>query len=237
MMGTKRQQESNYGPKGIADVKVLTKAVKVTFRNSGDVYEIAKEDAPDVLASGSDMYVKLSGDEQRIWELRPASGNHIVHFKRFRAKEDEPPTFFVTDGRKVNLPNGKSFWDPGGPRFTTELEILEGPYAGMVIPYILDYVFAKDEDGSFYLKGRIAKTDEFMGLAGYDWTDDELSYEENMLPSLEELLQSRDKPFMARLNGKGFVDKKGLSPLPVGYKVAKKSARKATQKRATKKAK
>lgn len=235
---------SNRGPTGVAQVRIMSRIVKVQF-DDGDLYEFSKEDCPDELlnapfAKKSDpveLSVSLSPDGGTIFNVRPASASHIVKFNRFTAPRDQSPTPKLVERQvKQRRKDGRSFVIDEHFEYFGLLEIVAGNYEGMDLLYSMWYLWV-DEDGIARLEGpnrRVQENIDLLRFAGVDLNEDTIPYTDNVIPYLESLLQRLDTPFLANLNGRGWID--SISALPEGVDLAPKK-KKAKRKTAAKKKK
>jgi len=137
-------------------------------------FEVLAENVPDNFGKGYHN-VTISSDGNNVLSFFPAVGNYTVRLKEFAAKEGETPS-------------PKTVTDKYGEKqvFTAILEIVDGEYKGVTIPYRLQYNIA-DSDGVMGYSKRIGRSPNVQALnsfldciGAFDYG--ELPYRENMLP-------------------------------------------------------
>lgn len=231
---------SNRGPSGVAQVRVMSRLVKVQFKD-GDLYEFPKEDCPDELlnapfAKKSDpveLSVSISQDGGTIFNARPAAGSHIVKFSRFTAARDQSPTPKLVERQvKQRRSDGRSFVIEEHFEYFALLGIAAGKFEGMELLYSMWYLWV-DDDGIALLEGankRIQENMDLLRYGGVDVNEDTIPYSDNIIPYLETLLKGLDTPFLANLNGRGWID--SIAALPEGVAVSpKKKVKRKTPKK------
>lgn len=224
------------GPRGLAEVRVLKNVTKISFPELKKVVEIPNEDVNVPVVSDDSLMVELSSGENAVYRCHPYSGTHFVRVHSFVriGGEPEPKTFTVA-AHHVKAPDGSEWDEPDREKFSVNLEIVgESKYKGMLVPFTLDYLVDRKEDGTVKFVGpkkRLARLRDFLLMAGYDPANDTILYEENILPALEDLLLSRNTVFLALLEN-GWVQ--SVSPAPLGSLPRPKKASSASKPRAKK---
>lgn len=245
----------NTGVSGLAEVRVLEKLLRVIFLADKDTYEVNKNgwDRPTGIYN-----ITLSKGNDEIKFVSPPGGGDpfLVKFLEFGNRigktETTPgvPDIKMKPGGMRPSKNGGSYYQPDEPVASAKLIVVgKGPYKGLSVPYELPYVFAQYPGTMIAMTngsaGQNKKWEDFLRAAGFDFTNDEIPWSTNVLPSLEVLLQSRDKVFTMRLNEKGYVAKDGIGTLPdylitpelLGEETVKKATKKAPAKKAAAKKK
>jgi hypothetical protein len=225
-MGTDfEEKRRKKGPRGLADVKVLKNSIKVAFPELKKVAELAPEDKDVPVVTDAELMVELNGDENYIYRCHPYSGSHFVKLHSFvrMGEEPEPTTFTVPAHHVGPLKDGREWDEPDREKFSVLLEIVgDGKYKGMLVPYALDYLVDRADDDTVKFVGgrkRLSQLREFLVIAGFDPANDNLKYEDNILPALEDLLLSRGQVFLALIDG-GWVN--SLTRAPIGQYNTKK---------------
>lgn len=228
------RERKNIGPQGLADVKVLTKSVRVAFQG-GETFDLPLDSIEKGRKSG--IYnVSMTATKDKIY-LKPVNGQYMLKFKQMGYRVNELPTNKVVPARVGYKKDGGTFPIPSEIVFSITVEVVgDGPYAGLTSTTRLPYSFAPSATGvgcDFYDSGRNIKILEqaFRVIAGIDIANDNVDYFDNpstMLLSIERRWLEADKTFMGSINDNGFLDGKSLSNLPADFAPPKK--KKATKK-------
>lgn len=208
--------ESGKSKRSLGRLNVTKKLIHIQTENGS--YDFARES----LGEGVTLPVenktlpcsfRTSEDGGTLYGVAPASGMFICQFNRFAAKKGEVPRPWLQPGGPRDY-NGKHWVAKDQYMFTCLLTILSGDWKGCEIAFILPYAFVAEANGDVAIKTgakTLEKIDNALTLFGIDWTTDNLKWSDNILPALEEILQTRSGIFQAALE-KGNVQE--LNPLP-----------------------
>jgi len=217
-------QKKQFGPQGMADVKVNAKTVRVMFKDTGDVYEIELDKWPKGRPSG-EYRLTMSKPGDKVIGLNPVPGTYLVTFKEFGNRTDGIPQPKIQRGGVRQGKNGK-YIAPDKMVFHANLEVQsEDRFDGLTILSIQAYGFEPLGGTPFAtvnIEGKrdLERIELFMRLAGYDFNKD-IPYAPNVLPWLEEELKRARKTFMVTTNEDGFID--SMSEVPAAL-LPKKAA-------------
>lgn len=232
MAGTSREVVPEYGPSGEGQVKVLSDKIKVKL--AGEVFEFPKD--ADYLPrgpmfEGAGLYIAISKDETKFQYVRPFKGTFIARYAGMVHDEDELPQSVVVPARPRSWTDPKTgktkkWVDPERLRFTVRVEVTDGKYAGAVYPIKLDDLFARDTDGNMKVRSSRRKWLESLEKAwecfGYNWDNEAVQYEPNLLPVFDEMFSEWDARFNINVEN-GWIG--SMAPLAEGI-VVKKTPRK-----------
>lgn len=227
-MALQLSQKKQYGPSGIADVKVLAKNVRIAYKD-GDVYEIPLE-AWDKKRVSGEYRVSLNKTGDKVVGINPLPGTYLVRFKEFSNRTDGIPESKIQRGGPRKGKNGQQYMAPDRLVFHAQLEVQsEDRFDGLTILCILPYGFEPLSGTPFAtinVTGRrdLERIEQFLRYAGYDFNKD-IPYAPNVLPWLEEDLKRAAKIFMVTTNADGFIDTMAEVPaalLPSAKKKGKK---------------
>lgn len=237
----------NYGPSGPATVRVMKNGVRVEF-DDGDVYDVS-EGWRKELASGK-YVISLSQDKSRIVGIRAAAGQYVFQFKQMGNRtvgkvqgSNEPglPTNKVQKAHMVNRRDGKGrFLIPDQLVFTVEVEIVQGPYAGLTSTSTVPYSFTAPASGQFTAFAdapkNLERLENFLRAStGQSFMNIDVPFDPEpptLLLRFEKYILAHRIPFLGNSDSKGFLDLDSLSPLPADLwpKAKKAPAKKATKK-------
>jgi hypothetical protein len=197
------------GLKGAAKVTVNGASnIKVQF-DSGQVFMIPKENAPDYTKTG-DYMVTMGVDGDRIMFLSPVGGTYLAKFDGFSHKEGEPPMATVTRGRDVTSKDGRHFYIEDSLDFTVRFKVTSKKYADVVVFMRVPYSFGRYEQGGAVMtaitgKG-MKKCEKFLKNIGFNLRDDTIDFSENVLPFLEKAIYKLDKEYTLRIGETGWLE-------------------------------
>ncbi len=191
-----KRMESEGIKKGRAVVKVSEDGgrFQVVFED-GTKFVVNKADCPDVMQKGN-WFVDMNS-EGGVMNLRPYGVICKAKFSRFVADE-------------TNIPAPK-LYNPKNPNYSsylafTSLLNLGGDYKGMVQPHFTAYKFGEYE-GTAVILGSGAWADKLQAtLEAYGVMDQDIPFEDNLLPTLQKMILVEDRVFSLTLNKDGFVD-------------------------------
>jgi len=219
-------QKKQFGPQGIASVKVNAKSVRLVFQDTGDVYEIESDKWPKGRPSG-DYRLTLSKAGDKVIGVNPIPGTYLVTFKEFGNRLDGIATPKIQRGGRREGRNGP-YIAPDKMVFHANLMVeSDDIYDGLTIMSIQGYGFEPLSGTPFATVNMESKKDLerlelFMRLAGYDFNVD-IPYAPNVLPWLEESLKRAKKTFMVTTNAEGFIDNMSEVPAALLKKPVKKA--------------
>lgn len=218
-------------PRGIASVKILNSKVRVTFRNSGDVYELDKETWPKGKPEG-EYNVSLSKEGDKVLGLSPTpSATYVVSFNKFTNRtEDMPSPKIQRGGERTRKSDGQKYFQPDKLVFGALLTVqqdghrFDGLDIFVTMPYCFEqYPGTNDVILSTSSKRDLENIEAFLRCAGLDFANVSIPYSSNVLPWLELYLKEHERAFMVTLNGDGWVD--SMAELPA-HLAPKKTAKK-----------
>jgi hypothetical protein len=205
--------KNNNGPKGLAEVRVMNKGLRVIL--NGENYEVSSEgwDRPT-----GRYNVTLNQTLDRILFASPPGGTYIVKFKEFGGRQGKTetdrgiPESYIKRGGVRKMKDGRQWMAPDELTVAVQLEVIDpepSPYRGLNIFYSFPYAFEKDERSSSTVitakASRLVRIEEFLRIAGLDFITDDIPFSTNVLPWLEKRLQDADRIFTVTLNPEGFV--------------------------------
>lgn len=217
--------KKSIGPQGLADVKVLSKNVRVMFKDTGDVYEIALDNWDKKRASG-EYLVTLNKTTDKVIGIRPPAGTYIVRFHQFGNRVDTIPQPKIQRGGVRQSKSGGTYMAPDKMVFNALLEVIsEDRFNGLEILSILPYGFEPQSGTPFSTINVSGKTDlerieTFLRLAGFDFNKD-IPFAPNVLPWLEEELKRAATVWMVTTNEDGFIASMAALPAHLAPKVKK----------------
>lgn len=223
------KQKNNFGPIGLAEVRVLKEKVKILWED-GDVDELPLEAWDENRKAGNYM-VGLNKERSDIAFLKPPGGQTwYCKFGQFkRDGQSETPEPYIEPGGPRKNKDGGTWIADDEMRAKYELVILDpdGLYDGLTlvgnIPYIFEQKAGTKEVEMVGKKGQLARIEKFLRVTGFDFVNDTLQYSPNVLPQLEYLLQSKGAIFSVTTSDKGFIAEMAEVParyLPEGLKNA-----------------
>lgn len=224
-MTTEVEIKTTYGKSARANVRVLGNKVKVMFDDeNGAAREFSKDDAPEGIATISGVCVNLNYAGDVIYGVRPWDGTHLLRFKRFVRDQEGLVSMKHREAREVKLPpdkehpHGRKWNEPNRLTFTAIVGVQTKGMEWMEASVTLDHVFEKASNGKMKLSGAPGYTktmQNFLQLAGYDFSTDSIDYGDTLLDELEEILLDRDVIFQGEFK-EGWLKGKTLSNPPVG---------------------
>jgi len=228
-MALQMKQRKSFGPQGLANVKLLNKVVRITFKD-GDVYEIPSDNWDKNRPAG-EYNVTLNKAGDKIVGLKPIAGTYIVRFHKFANRVDEIPQTRIQRGRHVDTADGKHFDIPDKLVFDALLEVVQQDrFEGLDILCILPYGFEPLSGTPFSTisvagKKDLERIEQFLRFSGYNF-DKDIPYAPNVLPWLEEELKRAAKMFMVTIGEKGFIDTMAEVPAALLSGLGKKKGKK-----------
>jgi|SaaInl7_200m_RNA_FD_contig_21_644347_length_843_multi_16_in_0_out_0_2 hypothetical protein len=223
MRGKKR---SNIGPQGIATVRKLKDGIRVVYddtpsnTNPNETFDIIGEDVWKDDRPVGVFRVTLNDKKDRLVGINALPGVYVVSFEKFGKRDatDVPQPWIMRGGPRTSK-SGSTWMQPDSMKFTFVLKIHDSQNLkndGLTATGMLSYIFERDQiTGDTYYTGtgwEMETLELFLKVAGFDFLEDEIPYAGNILPQLEELLQSRNVKFQAEINEKGFVIAKSFGP-------------------------
>jgi len=228
--------------KGPATITVLTKNVRIEMditdggRTTHQVFEVAREDAPADVRSGQ-FHATVNEEKTKLFRIGPMGskgpdGKVIPMYAVFDGLahiEGQPLLPRNSEGREWSFTGkGGSIQkriDPPSRTFTANYRVVSGPYAGLVAPFILHYLFEQDEDygdgneAMIYVDtseepwpqwARTLKT--MLQVSGFNDAVDSLPYSqdgEETLEAIDRLLKERNQLVRAFISPSGYVNRVG----------------------------
>jgi hypothetical protein len=207
----------------VGDLKIL-KGGRVALLTEDGKYEFAAEDIadgvalPDVGTTLKKVSVRTNGNCTVLYGFAPSRGTQIVRFKGFSHKKDDECAPWTMQGGERKGRDGKKWYQEDKLMFTALLDIIDGDFLNCEVGLSLPYIFSKGKDGMAILDGgskTIEKIVRFFELCGISLEDEEFSYEDNVLPMLEDILLevADDHVFQVEIED-GYV--KNATDLPTG---------------------
>lgn len=205
-MSTRRRQKkykSRKGPQGKGVVRLFDDRYKIAFANK-EVYEIPADDATgkylDHIVEDEIAYIKMSPDEDQIWDMKPWNGSFFIRFVRFAAREDQPPTLKFREEKWIDTDDGGFPLHPADEFFPIFRIVGDTPWNGIEIMKSLEYVFVPQEGTNLTdlegYKTPLQAVEEFMEvMAEWNWESDALEWTDErggVLPQLESITQQRN---------------------------------------------
>jgi len=209
------------GPSGLAKLANTKRGINVTFiegQNRGQQYQVFHEDLDDWISAmpSGDYYITMNQDATTIYRLIPPDGSYVVKYAGLVHRDDELPAPYMAEERSGK--NERGSWKiPAHPAFRVKMEIATGKYERGILTHELAYCFQQSlEDGGFTdLVGFGSKNmADFLGHVGFDFSEDDIRYSENVLPALDKLLATKNKLFIATVKD-GWV--KDFGEVPEGF--------------------
>lgn len=196
---TQSSKEFKKGERGIARVRMMEgNKVQITMQESGNPYNITKDDLPEYFPWRTGKEIKcsvtLDGETNAVVYANPATGDYKVKFRNI-GKEDKIPAPVTRQGAKGAF-----------QAFDVFLTITEGAWKGACgVCFLNPSLFKKDEEtGNLWIDGYGKALDdlkEFLDVTGL--SNLEIPYSENPLPEIQAKAWEMDKEFMASfLDGK-----------------------------------
>lgn len=213
------QEVKNFGPSGLAEVRVLANKVKIIFQEDGDLYELPLEGWPEGL-DGGNYFVLLNKDRTEAVSVKPPKGQYIAKFTKFkRPQGSEIPEPFIQRGGPRRRKDGGSWWADDEMRYAAYFVIVDGPYAGLQVSFQVPYIFSqKPGTTEAFMVGKQRQftiNEKFLRALGVDMLAFKLNYSPNVLPQLESMLLEKEAFVLLEVSDKGFVD--NYSGLPAGF--------------------
>jgi hypothetical protein len=176
-------------------------------------FTLLRKNCPKNLKAGKDFAIQVSEDHKEILAFRPLEGMCFGKVQKFAAAENAEP---APKEKEVDFVSKKSSKRVHYTRkyFTVILEITEGDFAGITVPYVLDYKFIGVEEEIegkkrmiVALEGGGRTTDRLAELLDYSgaWDKGPAPFADNVLPMFEKRILRADKKFGWILKN-GFVD-------------------------------
>ena len=217
---------------GVAEISIGKRTLTFKFiddkRNEekkivGEKFSVSFDDLPEHLENvefkaGALVFV-ATNDKNELLQLRPARGNHVMAFREFaKARDGDGYWTHQVDESWDGKPSGKAI------KFSAELVILEGRWAGCVVPHYLfagryDKMLLSEIGGSIGIRGNTEKGAakellEFFTIAGGEV---DVKYPEDgdltaILAALEKYLKKAKKRFGGILEN-GYIKRGGLYDL------------------------
>ena len=199
--------KKNIGVQGVADVRVLQKALRIVFAD-GDQYEVEKGDW-DRPSGKYNVTLSTMGDKI-LFVSPPPSSTCLVRFVGFGNRQNEIPEPYIKRGGPRKGKNGSSWFAPDELTFSAKLEVVDkSPYNGLSIPYSLPYAFEQYPGTNTTMitaaQTRLIRIEEFLRITGLDLATEDIPFSDNVLPWLERRLTQTPKIFSVSLNDKGFI--------------------------------
>jgi len=200
------------GPRGKAHIALRGKKAVITFEDtSHGIVELPRGDLPKWVKGGT-WHVTLNARKDIVFGVRPLDGTFFVEVQKMAAPEGQPPVPKRVQyvGRRKD---GTTF-DVDYLGFTLICKVVQGAMTGCEIPVHLRYNFIEEsgEESVVAIKGSgkhsVALAD-FLTAAGV--IDTEIPFSENVLPTLESILQTKGQPLMLVIKN-GWAD--SYAPLP-----------------------
>ncbi len=203
-------QKKQLGPTGLAEVKVLSKTIRIAFKESGDIFELPMDAWEGKRPSGT-YIVTLNKSADKIIGLKPIKGSYLVKFNKFANRVGEVPQTRIQKGGPRTNQKGQKYILPDKLVFDALLSVVDHDlYENLNILLILPYGFEPEPgtpNTTISVSGKrdLENIETFMRLAGYDFNKD-MPYSPNVLPFLEEDLRRQGKVFMVTIGDNGFID-------------------------------
>lgn len=228
------RERKNSGPQGLANVRVMTKSVRVEFDN-GEVFDMPLDTWDKNRKSGK-YVVSLSKDKMKILGLKPVAGQYLFRFDQMGGKQNGVPMNKIQRGGPRRSKDGRGMWmAPDELVFTVLLKVeSDGPYKGLTVAANLPYSFAAPTAGNGCdfedSKRNLRRLETFLRVAGnINIAMCDLQYSPEppvMLTSLEKRLQTMGMVFMGTTNADGFIDMDSVSAVPADLLPKKTKAKK-----------
>ena len=200
---------SNFGPSGLADVRILKSKIVVQMEEGSFELDPADNKLPTWAKSGK-WFVGLSESKDKINTIRPVEGKFLWHFVKFAAAKDSPPVYDHKQATYTIKKTGKPF-SVDLLQFKAVLEVVDGPYEGLqvTLPGLLyknldqrsrGAGFSVGDDGLTIITGGDKNVQDllrFMSVTGAMEVD--MPFSDNLLPALERIIQNKDRSFWASL--------------------------------------
>jgi hypothetical protein len=207
----------NTGVAGLADVRVLTRSLHIHFLEDDEVFEVTTE-GWDREGGRYNIVLEKTNDKVKFVSPPGRSEPYYVQFIEFGNRPNGVPEMKKKLGGTFPSQHGGTYYRPDTWVAVVKQEVVEqGLYKGLTIPYDFPYIFAQDPaSGAAMLEGKpgeIRKVEEYLRIAGFDFANEDIPYQTNVLPWLEGRLQAAAKIYTVTLNEKGFVQSLGsVSP-------------------------
>jgi hypothetical protein len=230
-MALNTQLKKVTGPRGVAVVKILNSKIRITYRESGDVYELDKNTGGWPKGKPEGEYtVNLTKEGDKILGLAPTpSATYVVTFNRFTNRTEEIPAPRIQrGGQRTRKSDGQAYFQPDKLVFGALVTVQQDGHRfdGLDILLNLPYCFEQYPGTNEVLLSTTSKRDleqieSFLRSAGLDFANVSIPFSSNVLPWLESYLQTNGRMFMVTLNGDGWVD--SMAELPAHLAPKKKS--------------
>lgn len=212
-----KQVETSEGIDGLAKIEIHPNQpkVKVTLKPAEDgqkpkVYILDKEKCPDSVKNGI-FLVRLSGNGEKMYSIRPQSGVFKAKVLEFAAQTDQQ-----TGKKKEPTPKTHNGKFGAYQTFTVAFQITEGEMEGLQVPGSFPYDFvAAEEDvpgkGVVEVIGLKKKKDSKYNQKLVELLEVTrvikavLPWKENVLPTLQRAMLKNDRTFSVSVKD-GWVD-------------------------------
>ena len=202
-------KESKDSQAGLATIKFNDARTKCkvefedgSFSKKFDVDDLPQYPNPKKLKQEDTYNVVISGDEETVWTIRPASTApvvvKVVDFNRPEKDADPEPKTYKGKYGDFQM-------------FGVVLEIQKGKFKGVKLNTSFKYAFFETDNGSVGIDGNPEKSDfvgkmaNFLDLSGI--ADNDLEWEDNLLPTFLKVAKSKGNLFQVTLTKeKGYVD-------------------------------
>ena len=201
------KQGADKGPRGLAQVRVSEKKIKVTFEDD-DVYELLPEDVPSYLKKTGKYNVTLDKDDVKMYSARPPGGSHVAKLIDFAHRDEEPPSPKVFQGGVRNRKDGTRYVAEDSLSFTALFKVVDkdSPFYEFEISTFVPYAF-KDFGGDAGVGGKgQRKCEAFLRNTGLDFESDTIPFSDNVLPAVLKILLAKGAVVNLALNQDGYVD-------------------------------
>ena len=197
--------ETSKSPSGVAQIKVGSKAVKITFEDGSIDKKFLLEDLPDypkALKTGT-YFVALNSDRDEVLRIGPANTGKPITVRcvdMVRPEEGADPEPKEYENKKKHYTYRA---------FTVLLQVRDGLFRGCEIPMFMSYKFVDDGTGYAAFKGnpdnsfRLRQLQEFLGYTGV--LEEPLEFEENLLPAILARIKAEKKDFQVIIKN-GYVE-------------------------------
>jgi len=202
-------KESKDSQAGLATIKFNDARTKCkvefedgSFSKKFDVDDLPQYPNPKKLKQVDTYNVVISGDEETVWTIRPASTApvvvKVVDFNRPEKDADPEPKTYKGKYGDYQM-------------FIVVLEIQKGKFKGVNLNASFVYKFFETDDGMVGIDGNPEKSDwigkmaNFLDLSGI--ADSNLEWEDNLLPTFLKIAKNKGNLFQVTLTKeKGYVD-------------------------------
>ena len=205
------------GPQGIARVNVSEKKVTVIFED-GDKFDLTPADCPKYLVKSGKYAVSLNLEGTTMYNARPLGGSHLVRFKEFTHKKDEPPAPKIVSGGLRTKKDGTRFVVDDSVQFGAIFQIVGPDHTGFELAYFVPYAFKNWSDETGIGGKGSQKLEAFLRSTGIDFSSDTIPFSDNVLPWLQKFLRTKNTLLIATLTKEGYIDTLASAPsgIPAG---------------------